>query len=99
MKIKLNHWFIDNNKLSISLMRFYVIISIYKNDNLCFILRVNNGNMEDMYLYFNTLEEAIAFTENQEQQNSNSNKEKIDNSRSFDEILIAYKEHYCGKSK
>ena len=35
-----------------------------------------------------TLEEAIAFTE-----------EKIDNSRSFDEILIAYKEHYCGKSK
>ncbi len=88
MKIKLNHWFIDNNKLSISLMRFYVIISIYKNDNLCFILRVNNGNMEDMYLYFNTLEEAIAFTE-----------EKIDNSRSFDEILIAYKEHYSGKSK
>ena len=88
MKINLNHWYVKNNELSISLMNFYASISIYKNDNLCFVLRINNWNMEDIYLYFNTLEEVISFTET-----------KIVNSRTFEEILILYKEHYCGKHK
>lgn len=88
MRMNLNHWFIKNNELSISLMQFYVSILIYKKDNICFILKVNNGNMEDIYLYFDTLEDAVSFTEN-----------SIVNSNSFDDILNTYKEHYCGKTR
>ena len=63
-KIQLNHWWVDNNKLSISLLRYYVDIhTTYKDSSLSYLLRVINNNQEQLIFSFSTLEEAITFTE------------------------------------
>ena len=90
MRIKLNHWYVKGDELSIALMQFHVRISIGLDldDSIFFVLTVNNSNMENIYLYFSSLEEAIDFTEN-----------TIDKCESLDEIKNIYKEQYQGKSK
>ena len=41
MKIELNHWFIKENEISISLIRLFVNINIIKNNNsISFLLTV-----------------------------------------------------------
>lgn len=81
-KINKNHWYIVDNSLLISLLRFHVKISIINNnDNLIFSLEIVNSNMETLLLYFNTLEEAISFTEN-----------IISNKNNFIEIATSYQE-------
>ena len=64
--IKLNHWYVHDNRLSIALLRFYVMISILPvGDSLYCSLQVGNGPAgENCILSFPTLEEAISFTEN-----------------------------------
>ena len=65
MRFKLlNHWFIDNNKIGISLMRYYVDIEILVEDSeLCYKLQVFNDNEMALTFIFKTLENAITFIE------------------------------------
>lgn len=63
-KIKLNHWYIKENELSISLMRFYVSINILKNDqDIYYQLYVKDSDENDLTFNFYTLEDATTFTE------------------------------------
>ena len=62
----LNHWYIKDNNLSISLMNFYVEIeSVVKDNILGYVLRVvcSEKEIKEIDLKFNSLEEAINFTE------------------------------------
>lgn len=87
-RMELNHWFVHDNKLSISLMRFYVgieIINSYYGIN--YQLLVKDGN--EMFLTFNfsSLEDAVVFTEN-----------TIAKSYNFKEIVNKYKEQLAKKT-
>ncbi len=62
-KINKTHWFINNNELSISLLRFHVEINFIDNDNTVKI-KIKDNNEEYISLTVNSLEEAISFTEN-----------------------------------
>ena len=63
-RIELNHWFVKDNQISISLMRFYVRINILKNsDTIYYQLTVINSNREEVTINFYTIEDAITFTE------------------------------------
>ena len=63
-KIELNHWYVNENTLSISLMRFYVEIKILKNDyTLYYLLHVKGEENREMTFTFYTIEEALFFTE------------------------------------
>ncbi len=62
--IELNHWYIKDNELSISLMRHHVSIRILRNDkNIFYQLAVIDSNRESLLLNFYTLEDAVRFTE------------------------------------
>ena len=62
MKLKLNHWFVKENSLVISLMNFYIEINMVNNGLSCLLyIKDNDGN--DMDLEFNSIEEAVSFTE------------------------------------
>ena len=61
MRQILNHWYISNNTLSISFMRFFVEVKI-KYDN-CIIMEVYSDIHHKLTLYFVTLEDAIIFAE------------------------------------
>ena len=65
-RMNLDHWFISEDQLSISLMRFYVSIDLVnKLDKKTAVLRVSEGSGgQDIWLSFNTIEEAVVFTEN-----------------------------------
>ena len=63
-KIKLDNWFINDNELCISLMRFYVGIYVSVKDNeLNYELKGVDIKGDELTLTFNTIEDAIAFTE------------------------------------
>lgn len=62
--IELNHWYIKDNELSISLMRHHVSIRILRNDkNIFYQLVVIDSNRESLLFNFYTLEDAVRFTE------------------------------------
>ena len=86
-KIEMNHWFIDENSLSISLMHFWVKIIMYKKDNneICFVTHVID-NQDNLFMYFDTLEEAMMFTE-----------KVINDCISIDQVTEKYK-NYCNKN-
>lgn len=67
-KIKLNHWYVRNNELSISLMDYYVRIQILSNDNMIVNNLVNlviySKDLDEYHFKFETLEDAITFVEN-----------------------------------
>ena len=65
-RIELDHWFINGNELSISLMRYYVSIEMVKDDeNITFLLNISTGSGgEKIVLPFKEIEDAIVFTEN-----------------------------------
>ena len=62
-KIKLNHWYVRNNELSISLMDFYARIQILSNDNMIVNNLVNlviySKDLDEYHFKFETLEDAI----------------------------------------
>lgn len=60
-RINLDHWFVKDNNLSISLLNFHV--EIIQNNSSCF-LKIKDRDNNEMVLYSNTLEEAIYITEN-----------------------------------
>ena len=66
--IMLERWYVDDSELSISLMNFYVSIEpLLDNNNLIvYLLRVVNLNtdIKEISFKFDSLEEAISFTEN-----------------------------------
>ena len=62
-RIKLNHWYIKENELSISLMRYYVMVyPISCNNQVSYVLNVMDDE-NNKTLYFDTLEESVKFTE------------------------------------
>ena len=62
-RIKLNHWFIKENELSISLMRYYVMVyPISCNNQVSYVVNVMDDE-NNKTLYFDTLEESVKFTE------------------------------------
>ncbi len=62
--VKLNHWYLDENELSISLMRFHISIEICHNgDNLFYRLRIIDENRKELIFNMYTLEDAIWFSE------------------------------------
>lgn len=79
-KIELNHWYMDGNELSISLMRFYVKIQILKNNQMIYYQLYTKGeNNKNLTFNFYTIEDAIFFTE-----------QIIAHSYDIDEILKKY---------
>lgn len=80
--INLNHWYIKNNVLSISLMRYYVKINICESMKcILFKLEVINCEREVISFDFYNLEEAIYFTE-----------VIISKCENFEEIIKKYRE-------
>ena len=62
--IELNHWFAADNELSISLMRYFVKISICQNNKFIFYrLEVFEKGRVALVLNFYSLSDAIHFTE------------------------------------
>ena len=76
-RIKLNHWFIKENELSISLMRYYVMVyPILCNNQVSYVLNVMDDENNKTF-YFDTLEESVKFTEDVIN-NSNNIQQMID---------------------
>ncbi len=90
MDIKLNHWFVNHNTMSIGLMNYYASINmVLLDNNICFVLEIINNERKSMYLSFKSLEDAITFTE-----------EVVSNySFNFDDIKEEYKNKYHNKNK
>ena len=59
-RVSLNHWYVEDNRLEISLMWFHVNIDVGSNG--CFLTVVEDGINKTSF-YFNNLEGAIDFTE------------------------------------
>ena len=63
-RINLNHWFINGNEISISLMRFYIKIKILHNNQVLYYqLYIKGENKDELLFNFYTIEDAICFTE------------------------------------
>lgn len=83
-RINLDHWFVKDNKLSISLMRFYVSIDIHHNSRSIYHqLKVIDGNRDSLVFNFYTLEDALAFTEN-----------LINKCNTLNEVIAKYEEQF-----
>ena len=87
-RIEKNHWFVNNNQLSISLMNFYVSITFNQNKDTYFVLDVIDSDMNHLYFYFNTLEKAINFTE-----------EIVAHSKTNVDVINLYNEKYNSKNE
>ena len=84
IRLELNHWFINNNSISISLMRYFVEISIDYNDvNLFYRLIIRDSNKNELVFNYYSLEDAIWFTEN-----------VINKCESFKEIINEYESEF-----
>ena len=63
-KIELNHWFVADNELSISLLKYFVKIIICQNNKFIFYrLEVFEESKADLVFNFYSLSDAIQFTE------------------------------------
>jgi len=79
-RLELNHWFINENEMSINLLRFYVeFMPWISNNELYFVLKVHDGE-DDLFLRFEKAEDCITFTE--------TISKKCDN---LDEVLDEYR--------
>jgi len=80
----LNHWFINNNKLSISLMCFYVDIEVLVEEGkLLYKLELYDSNKVALSFTFETLEDAIIFVD--DVINNNYSINLLDIKRTYDE--------------
>ena len=78
-KMEKNSWFLNKNELNISLMRFHVNIKILKNsDFVFFIWTITDNERNKLSLNFNSLEDAISFTE------------MINDKRNINEVIELY---------
>ena len=63
-KFLLNHWYIKENELLISLTRFFAKIKILNNnETIYFKLFINDGENKEVVLNFYTIEDVVFFTE------------------------------------
>ena len=64
-RIQKDNWFIKDNEINISLLRFHTSINILKNDDYVFFhVKVVDEYGKELKFNFYTLEDAIYFTEN-----------------------------------
>ena len=83
-RMDFNHWFVGENELGISLMRYFVKIRIRKNEEFIFYtLDIYQDSKSVLEFNFYSLEDAISFTENE-----------MNNSKTTDEIIKKYQEKY-----
>ncbi len=88
-KIDLNHWFIGDNSLSISLLNYWIDINIKNRNNDLYVqLEIIDSNMQRYMFDFATLEEAVSFTEN-----------VINKYKSIQKIAIVYEDKYIKNNK
>lgn len=62
-RVELDHWFVIDNMLAISVMRYHVEIRVYQDDIIIYKLRVVNSKKKSLIFDFYSLEDAITFTE------------------------------------
>ena len=80
-KFKLDHWFVADNELSISLMHYFVKITICKNSAFIFYrLEIFKDGKCKLLFNFYSLEDAVKFTE-----------EVINETNSIEEIVNNYR--------
>ena len=84
-KLEKNHWFVQKNELSIHLMNYYAFIG-YKNGK--YKLEVIGSSDNWLIMNFDTLEDAMMFTEN-----------TVSNCFEDEEITQAYEDKYKGQTK
>ncbi len=88
-RIELDHWFVKENELTISLLRYYINIKIYQNDKeINYKLTVINSQNKKLIYIFNSLEKAIDFTENH-----------INYCKTFEEIIEQYNKYNSKEEK
>ena len=64
-QIELNHWFIKDNRLAISLLRYHVSVEPYQyDDEMVFKATIVDSEQRNLELEFTTLEEIFYFVEN-----------------------------------
>ena len=64
VNIKLNNWYVVDNKMSISLMRCFVMIDLVPNEETKrYEMIVFIGGVQNMKFYFDTVESAVSFTQ------------------------------------
>ena len=81
MRINLDHWFANDNSVSISLMNFYCAIKIVHNgDFIYYPVTIYDSNRKTLRFNFYTLEDAIMFVEG------------LNNMFTLDEVLESYLE-------
>lgn len=86
-KLELNHWFIKDDKLEISLLNLFASIEIAENNqNFFFRLLVIDQNRKTAIFNFFTLEEAVSFVE-----------DKIKKCRNNEEVIYLYQNIYEDK--
>ena len=84
-RINKSHWFINENDLTISLMRFHVKIQLKQaKERIIVQLIITDQEQKNLSFHFNTLEEAITFTERIIDKSAN-NQEIIDKYMEFQE--------------
>lgn len=72
--ITLDHWYVEENELRISLMRFYVQIKVLKNEKTVYYqLFVKDSDDRELTINFYALEDAISFTEQVVNKSEDSN--------------------------
>jgi hypothetical protein len=85
--LELNHWYIKDHDMVISLIRFCIKITICFNENYLFYrLTVYENGKEELVFNFYSLNEAVYFTE-----------DYINKCNSKEEILHEYEELYKQK--
>lgn len=83
-KIELNHWFVNDDQLSIAFLRYYAIIDICEKDSLIYYqLRLIKNCKDSLVFNFYSLEDAMGFTE-----------EIIKKGITTDEIIKYYQEQF-----
>ena len=87
IRIDLNHWFVNDNSITISLMRYCVKICIDYNDiNIYYRLTVYDSDMNELVFNFYSLEDAVWFTES-----------VINKCNSYHEIIEQYEKNFNDK--
>ena len=82
-KIELNHWNINENTMSISLLRFHVKIIILTNNNFIYYRTIINDEQKELTLNFYSIEDAVGFTE-----------KVVNNCHDIKEIIEKYEEKF-----
>ena len=91
VNISLDHWYVTDNKMSISLMTCFVMIDLVPNqETKKYELIVFLEGKENMRFYFDTIENAISFTENTLSKRVDfdalRNTQSSDNRRKFEKV-------------